>query len=147
MTVKSGNVATVNRSEILSLLVAAPAHGILVADLVRHFGGTPSARASLSRTLRRMWRRGLVELHANYETMSGKRREAQARATEAAAEPKESYMEALRLWFNFIERSDPWGSPEAYVAEQRAMALETPRLRAVRVTRLPPSIGAEMEGP
>ena len=60
------------------------------------------ARASVSRTLRRLWRRGAVELHDSRwagagRTMSGLQHRAHAIALEAEADPEAFYNGALKV--------------------------------------------------
>ena len=131
--------------------LSAAAHGtdgVLVQQLVRHLGETRSVRASLSRALRRLWARGLVELHnsrwpGHGKTLTSEQTNAREVAARAEADPEAFYQGAvgLRKALHSMLGSpatarhiDPWGSAGACVAAKVRQASETPRLRVKRVT-------------
>ena len=136
--------------EIMALVAELPAEkGALVQHLVVRLGGSlvgaadaqrrRSVRASLSRALRRLWRRGLVELHdskwANTgQTMSARQSNARRLAAETQVDPESFYQEQLAFHRMFGSQSDPWGSPGACLAEEIRHAERTPWMRIVRVT-------------
>jgi hypothetical protein len=110
------------------------AAGVLVDDLVK-----PQVLA-VSRTLRRLWQRGLVELHDSRwagmgRTMSDKQRQRRGIAARAQANPEAFYREALRFRTVVTKHDhDPWGSADACVAEKVRLADAVPTLRVRRVT-------------
>lgn len=122
--------------EILRLTAVAAA-GILVRDLVRlqvRAGRSQAvARASLSRTLRRLWRAGLVELHDRWSSLSAKQQEARDRLVRFEGDPRGSY-EDYKSWARRIGTADRYGSAEAFLAAKRTQANAMPNLRAVVVT-------------
>lgn len=134
--------------EIVALVAVMPAEeGALVEHLVLRLGGSlvtdsrrrRSVRASLSRALRRLWRRGVVELHESKwadprRTMSARQSNARRLATEAQADPEGFYQERLAFHRMFGSESDPLGSPRACLAEAIRHAERTPWMRIVRVT-------------
>lgn len=132
------------RAEEVLRRAVASVEGALVRDLVklRVLAGRPQAtvRASLSRTLRRLWQRGLVELHDSRwidagQTMSDKVRQRRGIAARAQANPEAFYREALRFRTLVAKHDhDPWGSADACVAEKVRLADEVPTLRVRRVS-------------
>ncbi len=121
--------------QILRLANVAAA-GVRVRDLVslevRAGRSQAVARASLSRTLRRLWRVGLVELHGRFGSLSAKQREARERMFRFEADPQSGY-EGYRAWARAIGICDCYGSAEAFLAAKRAQANALPRLWVVRV--------------
>jgi len=126
--------------EVLRLAAAADIGGVLVRDLVRlqvRPGRSPAVtRASLSRTLRRLWRAGLVELHDRLDSLSTKRQMARERLQRFEADPVGSY-QGYRSWAAQLRRADAYGSAEAFLAAKRVQASAVPHLRVVRVTATP----------
>ena len=114
--------------EILRYASVDRERGVSVANLVCGLGGTPSVRASLSRTLRRLWTRGLVELHDRWGgTMTVRSTRAHEAAESATADPEGAYLEMVSSY------GDLWGSVEAFRASRVSWA-EKPDLRVVHVT-------------
>ena len=134
----SGDALSGFMLEILRFVALRPdEEGAKVEHLVAAIAGglhTRVVRASLSRALRRLWRRGLVELHTMQfgyygECFSQVRANAEARLQGAEADPAGRYADACALL-----GEDFWGSVEGYLEVLREKATETPRLRVVRVT-------------
>ena len=132
------------RAQDILRRAAVSAAGVLVRDLVglqvRAGRSQAVARASVSRTLRRLWQRGLVELHDSRwidagHTMSDPQRRRREIAAEAQANPKGFYEDALRFQTVFLKYdADPWGSADACIAAKVRQAEELPKLRTVRAT-------------
>jgi DNA-binding transcriptional ArsR family regulator len=108
-----------------------------VNDLVRALRrrGTSLAvtRASLSRTLRRLWRAGLVELATRYSympTMTEKQQRDRARVDADITDPVAAYERYKSV---VGSEFDTCGSPEAYLAGLRANWGRAPDLRVQRV--------------
>jgi hypothetical protein len=112
-----------------------PAGRRSVAEIVRAVrvpGSTLQVtRASVSRTLRRLWRDGLVDLFAGWRSMSDARAEGAARLAEKEADPEQAYRDYCELMEN-IGLSDSCGSAEAYIAFQRRR-LTRPDMRVTTV--------------
>lgn len=125
------------RAEDIVRRAVVSAAGVLVRDLVRLqvLAGRPQAvaRASLSRTLRRLWRAGLVELHGRSGTLGAKQEEARERLVRFEADPQGGY-QRYRAWARASGMADRYGSAEAFLAAKRAQADAVPALRVVRVT-------------
>ena len=129
--------------EILRLIDAA-ATGVRVRDLVslqvRAGRSEAVARASLSRTLRRLWRAGLVELHSRFGcsglSLSAKQQEARQRLVGFEADPHGSY-QVYKSWATRVGVADAYGSAEAFLAAKRAQAKSMPHLRIVCATATP----------
>jgi hypothetical protein len=109
---------------------------LAVADLVQQFHqrgrSLPVTRASLSRTLRRLWRDGLVELSSTYgwQTMT-ERHQKQVEWLEAqAADPLAAYESYKAL---VGEDRDSFRSAEAYIVMLRKKVRRGPDLRVTRV--------------
>jgi hypothetical protein len=106
------------RGEEILRLSAGTAAGVRVRDLVRlHVWAGRSqavARASRSRTLRPLWRAGLVELCDSLgHNLSSKRQEARERLVRFEADPRVSY-DGYRAWARAIRMADRYGSAEAF---------------------------------
>lgn len=125
------------RAEEILRVITVAAPGAHVRDLVRlqvRSGRSQAvARASLSRTLRRFWLAGLVELHDRRGSLSAKQQEARDRLVRFEGDPRGSY-EDYRSWAKKVGRADRYGSAEAFLAAQRMQAKAVPNLRVVRVT-------------
>lgn len=125
------------RAGELVRLIAAATAGVLVRDLVslqvRAGRSQAVARASLSRTLRRLWRAGLVELYGRSGSLSAKQQEARERLVRFEADPLGSY-QSYRAWARAARIADGYGSPEAFLVAKRRQVKTAPRLRVVRVT-------------
>lgn len=89
-------------------------------------------KASLSRTLRRLWRAGLVELQAAtwQKTMTEQQRERVQKVQQLEADPVAAYQDYRRVVAS-LRLPDKHGSPAAYLA---AMRVRTERPPDVRVT-------------
>ena len=125
--------------EILRVIDVAAA-GVLVRDLVslrvRAGRSQAVARASLSRTLRRLWLAGFVELHSRWGSFSAKQQEARERLVRFEADPLGSYQD-YRSWAKTVGMADRYGSAEAFLAAKRTQANAMPNLRVVVVTATP----------
>ncbi len=125
------------RAEEILRVIDVAGTGVLVRDLVRvqvRAGRSQAVvRASLSRTLRRLWRMGLVELHDGWSSFSAKQQEARARLVRFEADPLGNY-QGYRSWTTRVGKADTYGSAEAFLSAKRTQANAAPRLRVVRVT-------------
>ena len=114
--------------EILRRTVVTP-DGVPVRDLVMVYirsGRSPAvARASLSRTLRRLWQAGLVELHGRSGSLGAKQQEARDRSERFEADPLGSY-NGYRTWATAIGSADRYGSAEAFLSAKRTQANAMP---------------------
>jgi hypothetical protein len=123
------------------ILQALTVHGqsgrLHIKQLVRLVGPrgrTPAVRqASLSRTLRRLWRAGLVELISDWqETMTGKQQRNQTRLAEIEANPEAAYARHQDLL-----QEDAAPSLEAYLMGVRTRMQHPPDMRVQRVQITP----------
>ncbi len=114
----------------------------LVGEQVRQ-GKKPSvAKASVSRTLRRMWQRGLVELNgtAGWRSASATqvRQADEERLARAEEDPEEFYAGYLD-WLSGISAlrgvqvKPRFHSADALLTEKRRQVADFPRIRVVRV--------------
>jgi hypothetical protein len=98
------------------------------------------ARASVSRTLRRLWLLGLIELYEFDSTdyrrcATAKRLNAQKILERVRQDPQAQYREWIQ-WATGLARmagisfSDPYGSPEEFLAEKERVFAECPSIRA-----------------
>jgi hypothetical protein len=100
------------------------------------------ARASVSRTLRRLWRQKLIELYDGAygarASMTAKQQAAIGRRDRALADPEGTYA-AFRAWLLGVAAlsrggaRDRYGSAAALVAATVAAANRTPKMRVARV--------------
>jgi hypothetical protein len=113
--------------------VASRSDGASVQEIVELAGqpgrsGRGVVRASVSRTLRRLWRQGAVELHDSRwvgagRTMSGLQHRARNIALEAKANAEAFYKGALKVRNYLRKPGDPWGSANACVAAKEREAV------------------------
>lgn len=104
-------------------------------------------RASLSRTLRRLWREGLVELLCGWRTMTEEHQRVLSKIAEHEADPVAAY-QGYQAFVQSIGLADRHGSVEAFMSAQRA---RKPDLRVTRVqitaagrARLTPLVPGEL---
>jgi hypothetical protein len=99
------------------------------------------AKASVSRSLRRLWRHGLVELYEGgygaRASMTAKQHAAIVRRDRALADPAGTYA-GFRSWLASVATltgvsRDRYGSPDAYVAAKVDAASRFPAMRVARV--------------
>jgi hypothetical protein len=117
----------------------------LVAQRVRRGDAQSVVRASLSRTLRRLWRLGLVELSDGFRTATGGRDQALEQLQRVRRDPAGAYAAYQRrigrlAAFTAARRGraippvrDPYGSPESFLDAAERETHRFPRLRVLRV--------------
>ena len=126
---------------------AKPDYSLPVAALVRRLArpgvSRSVTRASLSRTLRRLWRDRLVELRGGGVTLTQKHEHRQAILAEHEADPVAAY-QGYVAWRSRVAAlagksySDPYGSVEGFMAAQRRALRQRPQIyvRDVLITDL-----------
>jgi len=123
---------------ILQALDAAPEELVWMADLVELIARPQTrrgvTRASLSRTLRRLWRAGLVELLDDWTTLSARDEQARAKLAALEADPAAAYARHQEFWQSCGEPQYIAASVEDYMALRRANARPSMRVRMVRIT-------------
>jgi hypothetical protein len=114
----------------------------LVIRIGRRGASRTVTRASLSRTLRRLWRDGLVELSEHGRTLTEKRDHIRAMVGEQEADPEQAYAGYL-AWRASIAamlgqpvKPDPYGSVEYFMRARRRAMHQRPRIyvRDVQIT-------------
>lgn len=109
---------------VLETLSQQPADRMSIRELVELLrpghGSRASTRASLSRTLRRLWRAGLVELKNDWGwTLTERHAELDTQLTQHEADPEAAYARELAA----IERGAPgffpYDSPAEYLEHKR----------------------------
>lgn len=136
----SGGRVSEQGQHVLEALVTAdeplPVAAVLV-HVRRPDASAPVARASLSRTLRRLWAAGLVELvtgHATRPTLTEQAKYWRSVYAKVQAAPDAAYQAYRRLLANPAD--DDYGSAAAYVDACRVDA-ERPSARVRRVALTP----------
>ena len=130
---------------VLSALASTQELSLTPSELrehVRRPGVSPNvARASLSRTLRRLWAGGLVELHALYRTFTELRDRDASLAAAVERDPAGEYQKLVEFTTRLAaltggEARVVCNSPEAFrrEAEKRVRRPPRGRIRAVRLT-------------
>ena len=147
---------SVRGAVILRALAATPAHHdrrawgrdyaageLPTADLVALFERSTVTKevlkASLSRTLRRLWRLGLVELKSAaswQKTMTEQQRAREKRFQQLAKDPAAAYAQYQGFVASY-KMEDSYGSPAAYLEAQRAKLQRTPdvRVQTIAITK------------
>jgi DNA-binding transcriptional ArsR family regulator len=132
-----GHLLSSQRRAVLQALAAAADGRLATADVRRRVerpGASDSVtRASVSRTLRRLWRAGLVELaDGDRKTLKAEAERLQHLADAVDAQPDVAY----RAYLERLRRNgqrDRYGSATRYAAAWRATARRIPHLRARQV--------------
>lgn len=118
---------------VLGALAAGPQSVTALVRRVRRPGAALSVtRASLSRTLRRLWRDGLVELSDGVRSMSDVQRAHRARLATLEADPQAAY-DKYRAFVESSGLTDRCGSADAYLRWQARRPLDL-RVRTVHIT-------------
>jgi DNA-binding MarR family transcriptional regulator len=137
---KAGKLSVQGR-RVLEALARTGDGQLTVGEVLRHVRrrhtSLPVARASLSRTLRRLWTAGFVELWtrpADRTRLTTEVAEWRAQYEQERADPEAAYAAYCR---QVATAAETFGSALAYLEAVRAQALR-PRVRVRRIALLPP---------
>jgi hypothetical protein len=131
-------------AQMREVLLLTQTHGrISVKELIRHRIARGMkrgvAKASLSRTLRRLWRLGLIELHtysSGYRFSATERQLNAQRIFERVLQnPRVEYRQFKKHMTSFAavmggKFTDPYGSASAFLATKQRAFMQCPRIRA-----------------